>query len=71
MKKQEYDQYIKEQNNIYQKYYPSFIGISEEHFFSLNGITFHSYNPQRHENVVHGLLSSSNLICQNPLLQSN
>ena len=40
-------------------------------FFSPNGITFHSYSPQGHENVVHGLLSSSNLICQNPLLQSS
>ena len=32
MKKQEYYQYIQEQKNIYQKYYLSFIGISEEHF---------------------------------------
>ena len=71
MKRQEYHQYIQEQKNIYQKYYLSFVGISEEHFFSPNGITFHSYNPQGHENVVNGLLSSSNLICQNLLLQSN
>ena len=39
--------------------------------FSLNDIILHSYNPQGHENAVHGLLSSSNLICQNPLLQSS
>ena len=39
-------------------------------FFSPHGITFHSYSPQGHENVIHGLLSFSNLICQNPLLQS-
>ena len=31
MKKQEYHQYIQKQKNIYQKYYPSFIEIFEEH----------------------------------------
>ena len=50
-KKQGYHQYIQEQKNIYQKYYPSFVGISEEHFFSPNGITFHSYNPQGHDTL--------------------
>ena len=40
-------------------------------FYSPNDITFHSYNPQGHENVVYGFPSSYNLIFQNPLLQSS
>ena len=71
MKRQEYHQYIQEQKTIYQKHYLSFVEIYVQHFFSPNDITYPSYNPQGHENTIHGLLSSSNLICQNLLLQSN